>query len=302
MKQRHIALAVLIAAIWGFNFVVIKVGVAAIPPFMLLALRFFFAAVPALFFIARPKVSISYLAGYGLMLALGQFGFMFMAVKMGLPVGLTSLVLQLQAFFTMFFAWMVFADIPKWFQIVGAIIAFAGIALIAAVRWSGTEFLPLMLCVIAAAGWGASNIIAKAAKPQNALSFTVWSSLWSPLPLLALSWMFEDHAQTATALAHPTVIAIIAVIYLATLSTIFGYGAWNFLLTKYSAGTVAPFSLLVPIFGILSGVLVLGESFDKFEIAGALLVIAGLIFSNFGGALLTQPHQKKMAEPEGPAK
>ena len=297
MSPRHIALAVLIAAIWGFNFVIIKVGVDAVPPFMLLALRFFFAAVPAIFIIARPKVGFSYLAAYGLMLALGQFGFMFMAVKMGLPAGLTSLVLQLQAFFTMFFAWLVFADVPKWFQIIGAVIAFAGIALIAAVRWSGTEFLPLMLCVIAAAGWGASNIIAKAAKPQNALSFTVWSSLWSPLPLLALSWMFEDHAQTQAALAHPTLIAVVAVIYLAALSTIFGYGAWNFLLTKYSAGTVAPFSLLVPIFGILSGVLVLGESFDRFEIAGALLVIAGLIFSNFGGALLNMASAKKMAEP-----
>ncbi|MDP8996200.1 MAG: EamA family transporter, partial [Pseudomonadota bacterium] len=98
------------------------------------------------------------------------------------------------------------------------------------------------------------------------------------------------------ALAHPTLIAVAAVIYLAALSTVFGYGAWNFLLTKYSAGTVAPFSLLVPIFGILSGVLVLGESFDKFEIAGALLVIAGLIFSNFGGALLNPASTKKMAE------
>ena len=296
MSPRHIALAVLIAAIWGFNFVVIKVGVAAVPPFMLLVLRFFFAAFPIIFFIARPRVSATWLAAYGLMLALGQFGFMFMAVKLGLPASLTSLVLQLQAFFTMFFAWMMFREVPRWYQGIGAAIAFSGIGFIAAQRWNGPDVLPLLLCVIAAAGWGASNIIAKMAKLQNAFSFTVWSSLWSPLPLLALSLMFEDHAQTAAALIHPTLISVASVVYLAALSTLFGYGAWNFLLTKYNAGTVAPFSLLVPIFGIISGVWVLGESFDRFEVAGALLVIAGLLTSSFGGLL-----QKKKAELKGSA-
>lgn len=296
MSPRHIALAVLIAAIWGFNFVIIKLGVAEMPPFLLLALRFFFAAIPVVFFIARPKVGGSWLAAYGLMLALGQFGFMFMAVKMGLSAGLTSLVLQLQAFFTMLFVWFMLREVPRWFQGVGAAIAFAGISLIAAQRWNGPDVLPLILCVIAAAGWGASNIIAKMAKPQNAVSFTVWSSLWSVAPLLALSFLFEDHAQTLSALLHPTLISITAVVYLAALSTLFGYGAWNFLLTKYSTSVVAPFSLLVPIFGIISGVLILGESFDRFEIAGAALVIVGLLFNNFGGFII-----KKKAEPRGSA-
>lgn len=285
MKPAHLALAVLIAAIWGFNFIAIKLGVDAVPPFFLTAARFLLAAFPAILFIKRPAESFSWVAGFGLMLGVGQFGFLFLAVRLGLPAGLTSLVMQLQAFFTIFFAWMILNEVPKPQQIAGSAVAFAGIGVIAYGRWTGSEILPLALCVLAAAGWAASNIITKMARPRNTLSFVIWSSLAVPIPMLILSYIFEDHVQIVSAVAHPTMTVIVSLLYLAFLSTVFGYGAWNYLFNHYSASTVAPFSLLVPLFGVLGAAIAFGERFDNYEMMGAVLIVVGLLISNFAQKL-----------------
>ncbi len=298
MKPVHILLAVMIAMVWGINFVFIKLGVSAVPPFLLTGLRFLFSAFPAVLFVQRPKESWVQLASFGIMLSVGQFGFLFLAVRLGLPAGLTSIVMQVQAFYTILFAWFVLSEIPKPIQLWGAAIAFLGIGVIGYERWAGPDAVPLILCLIAAAGWAAANIIAKAAKPANALSFIVWSSLFAPIPLFVLSALFEDHAQSVQAIIHPSLIVVISLVYLVVLSTIFGFGTWNALLARYPASTVAPFSLLVPLFGIASGAVVFGERFDAYEIVGAILIIGGLVFSNFGPRLL---FAKKEAEPKGSA-
>ncbi len=292
MKPKHIALAVLIAAIWGFNFVAIKLGVTGVPPFFLTAARFALAAFPALLFIARPHENWRWLAGFGLVLGVGQFGFLFLAVRLGLPVGLTSLVMQAQAFWTMLFAWLVLSEVPSLRQMWGAIIGFVGIATIALDRWTGPDLIPLLLCLAAAAGWGGANIISKKAKPKDTLSFVVWSSLAVPVPMLVLSWIFEDHGQVLAATTAPTIQVVGSLLYLSFLSTLFGYAAWNFLFNHYAASTVAPFSMLVPLFGILGGAVAFGERFDTFEIAGGILIVMGLLVSNSGGHFKT-----KKAEP-----
>ncbi|MBG1231867.1 EamA family transporter [Aestuariivirga litoralis] len=298
MKPAHLALAILIAAIWGFNFIPIKLAVNEVPPFMLTALRFFFAAIPAIFFIPRPKESFSWVAAFGLMLGIGQFGFLFLAIKLGLPAGLTSLVMQLQAFFTIFFAWMIMNEVPKPQQTVGSLVAFAGMGAIAFDRWTGSQVLPLLLCITAAAGWAAANIISKMIRPQNTTSFVIWSGLAVPIPMLILSWFFEDHAQALAVFTHPSLTVVLSLLYLVVLSTIFGYAGWNYLFNHYTASTVAPFSLLIPLFGVLSAAVVFGERFDSFEIAGAVLIVLGLLVSNFGQKLWPKA---KLAEPESSA-
>ncbi len=294
MKPIHIALAVLIAAVWGFNFIAIKLGVADVPPFFFTAARFMLAAFPAILFVPRPQESWRWVAGFGFVLGVGQFGFLFLAVRLGLPAGLTSVVLQLQAPFTMLFAWALLAEVPLKRQLWGAAIAFVGMGVIAASRWVGAEALPLLLAIIASSGWAAANIITKKAKPQNTLSFVIWSCLAVPIPMLLLSWIFEDHAQVLHALTFPTAKVVISLFYIAFLSTVFGYGAWNYLIRLYPASTVAPFSLLVPLFGVVGGMVAFGERFDHYEICGAALIIAGLLYSNF--APLANSSKKK-AEP-----
>ncbi len=285
LKPLHIALAILVTAIWGFNFVVIKVGVAHVPPLLLTGLRFLFAGLPAAFFIQKPKTEWRYIASFGFALGVVKFGLLFVAIHLGLSASLASLVMQLQVFFTILFAALLMGETPKPNQIIGALIAFVGIAIIAASRWSGPEIMPLGLCVLAAFTWGIANIIAKKSGETNVFAFIIWASLIPPLPLFALSWLTEDRALIVQTITHPSWLTIGSVLFLASLATVFCFGLWNKLLHQYPAATVTPFALLVPVFGIASGVIFLNEPFGGAAIIGSLFVFAGLLMNMFGTGL-----------------
>ena len=282
MPIGHLLLALMVVAIWGFNFVVIKVGLADVPPLFLTALRFLFAALPAVFFVKRPAVSWRLLVGFGLIFGVVKFGLLFVGMKAGMPAGLSSIVLQMQAFFTIGFAFLVLGERPVPIQYLGAAAAIGGIAIIGATRWQGAELVPFLLVIASAACWGISNILTKKAGRIDMLAFIVWTALVPVLPLLALSWIFEGPAAIGAALAHPSWTAIGAVAYLAVPTTLFGYGVWSFLLSRHPAATVAPLTLLVPVFGMGSAALVLGEPFGRLEMLGAALVFVGLVINVLG--------------------
>ncbi|MGL4490832.1 MAG: EamA family transporter [Rhizobiaceae bacterium] len=286
LKPVHALLALFVTAIWGFNFVVIKVGVAEVPPLLLTGLRFLFAALPAIFFVPKPKAAWQYVAAFGFLLGVVKFGMLFVSIKIGLSASLASLVMQLQVFFTIVFAAVLLGERSKPIQIIGGIIAFAGIGIIAASRWNGPDLWPLLLAVLAALTWGVANIVSKKSGETNVLSFIVWASLAAPVPLFLLSYLFEDHALIRATLLEPSWLTIATIAFLAWPATVFAFGSWNFLLGRYPANMVTPFALLVPIFGIASGIVFLGEPFDRFEIAGSMLVLAGLLLNMFGARLL----------------
>jgi O-acetylserine/cysteine efflux transporter len=286
MPIRDVLLALVVVAIWGFNFVVIKVGVADVPPLLLTGLRFFFAAFPAVFFVRRPTCAWRWVVAFGLVLGVVKFGLLFVGMKAGMPAGLSSLVLQMQAFFTMGLAFLMLGERPKGAQILGALVAAVGIGVIASTRsGDGAPLGPFLMVLGAAACWGLANIVTKKAGTVDMLSFVVWASLAAPLPLFALSLAFEGPAAIGAALAHPSAIAIGAVAYLAWPTTVLGFGIWSSLMSRHAAATVAPFSLLVPIFGMTSAFLVLGEPIGGREAAGAALVVAGLVVNVFGPRL-----------------
>lgn len=293
MTLRDIALAILIMAIWGFNFVVIKVGLTEVPPLLLTGMRFVFSALPAIFFIQKPDVPWRMLISFGLVLGVIKFGLLFVALNTGMPAGLSSLVLQMQAFFTIALAILLLKERPNGWQLVGGGVALAGIIIIGMGKAQATTFLPFMLVLTAAFFWGAANIIAKIAgnsrakdaQPVNMLAFVIWASLVPIVPMLALSWLFEDHAAISAAFRHPTWVSLGAVAYLAYPTTLLGFAVWNSLLSRYSAATVAPFSLLVPVFGISSAALVLGEPFTGTALMGGALVFTGLALNVFGPQL-----------------
>jgi O-acetylserine/cysteine efflux transporter len=283
-----IGAAVLVAAIWGFNFVVIKVGVSAVPPLMLAALRFVFCALPAVFFVRRPSAPMKSLAAYGLLLGMGEFGFLFTAIKLGAPSGLSSIVLQSQAFFTAILASVLLKEKLRAHNAAGMIVAGAGLAVFAlpSAGNEGGMSLPLLgMILLAGLGWAAANVAARKMPGTNALGLMVWSSLFSPLPLAALSLAFEGPAAIGAALSGLGLLTIGALAYLVVLSTLVGYGLWNGLIMRHGAGRIAPFSLMVPIFGLASASLVLGEGFGARSAAGAALVLAGLLVHVFGGRL-----------------
>lgn len=283
MPLRHIGLALLVVAIWGFNFVMIKLSVEALPPILAAGLRFVAAALPAVFFLRPPKAPWWLVVSFGLAFGFALYGFLNLSLAWGMSAGLSSLVLQSQAFFTMALAFLLLGERPTRFQLLGAAIAFIGIAVIASERLTATALLPLGMVLLAALSWGAANVLTKKAGRVNALAFTVWGALAAPLPLLGLSLWLEGPPVVLAALAGFSWRDAGLIAFLAYPATLLAGGIWSWLLGQHPASVVAPFTLLVPITGLLSGYLVLGETITPIEIAGALLVVAGLIVTVLRG-------------------
>jgi O-acetylserine/cysteine efflux transporter len=285
MKPRDIWAAILAAMVLGIAFIAIKIGVREAPPLLLTALRFVFAAFPAILFIKPPRASIGMVALYGLLIGVGQFGLLFLAIGLGMPVGLASLVIQLQAFVTVFLAWIVLGERPSAVQLIGAGIASLGIVAIGATRLGGASLGPFLMVIGAAVCWSAGNLIAKLAGRIDMFAFVIWSSVAAPIPLFALSLLFEG-GRTLPALAHPSLTLALCVAGLAYGGTVLGFGLWCRLLALYSAARMAPFALLIPVAGMIAGRLVFDEPLGAFELLGAALVMAGLSFNVFGDRLM----------------
>jgi O-acetylserine/cysteine efflux transporter len=273
---RHVVLALAVVAVWGTNFVVIKLALGTLPPLLFAALRFVLAFAPAALWVPRPNVQWRVLAAYGALIGAGQFGLMFIAMRADITPGLASVAIQTQVFFTIALAMRVSAERPRMRQFVALAIAATGLIVIAAHTDAQTTPLGLALVLIAALCWAAGNIVAQRAGKVPMLGFMVWSSLFAAVPLLALSWIFEGGTAIQAGLAHagPTVWA--AVLWQSIGNTLFGYGAWAWLMARHPAATVAPMALLVPVFGLGASAVVLAEPLPAWKLTAAALVIGGL--------------------------
>lgn len=276
MRRTHLLSAVLVAVIWGINFVVIDVGLGHFPPLLFAALRFTFVALPAVFLVRRPGVAVRWVLTIGLALGVGQFGLVFVAMAAGMPAGLAALVLQTQALFTVLFAIVLLRELPNRRQFVGIAVAVLGMVLIGVERQASVPLFALLLTIAAGASWAVSNIATRVARPRDGLSLIVWASLVPPLPLAALSLLIEGPAADGAALAHASWSGVGALAYIVVLSTLVAYALWTMLLREYPASQVAPFTLLVPVVGIAAAWLLLGEQPGIGELVGALVVLAGL--------------------------
>ena len=271
----------------------IKVGLREVPPFALAALRFVFAAVPLVFFIRRPRMPWLDIACYGLAIGVAQFGLLFLAIKLGMPAGLSSLVIQLQVFFTIGLAIAFLGDRLQRHNLIGAAIAGAGIVLLAAFKLaSGMEstFIGFVLVIVSAFAWAVGNVIAKhaaGAHEPDMFALIVWSSLIPPLPLALLSYAFEGGPAVWDAVASAGALTWACVFVLAWGATLFGFASWAALLHRYPTGLIAPFALLIPVSGLASGAILLGESLAPLQALGVLLVFAGLAENVFGAELRT---------------
>ncbi|MFJ8883820.1 EamA family transporter [Streptomyces sp. NPDC102402] len=283
MRPLHIALAALVAAVWGVNFVVIELGLAHFPPLLFSALRFLVAALPAVFLVGRPTVAWKYIVGVGLALGVAKFGLLFIGMDRGMPAGLSSLVLQVQAVFTALFAALALSERPGRRRVLGMGVALAGIGVAAVDEGAGGPVLAFALVVLAAACWGVSNVITRKAAPPDSLNFMVWVSTVPVLPLLGLSLLIEGWDRDAEALASLDRTGAGTVVYVAWISTVFGFGAWGFLLRHHPASSVAPFTLLVPVFGMSSAALLLGEEVSPLRWCAAALLVGGVALTSLAG-------------------
>ncbi|MEV7123401.1 EamA family transporter [Kitasatospora griseola] len=276
MRPRHVALAVLVAAVWGLNFVLIEVGLHDFPPLLFCALRFAVVALPAVFLVGPPRVAWRWVLGVGTVLGVVKFGLLFLGMHAGMPAGLSSLVLQGQAGFTALFAAGMLRERPAPVRTAGLALAFAGIALVAVDHGVHGPVGGFAMLIGAAAAWGLANVLTRKAAPPDALRWMVWVSAVPPLPLLALSLLVEGPTEDWAALRGIGWPGVGVVLYVGLVSTLFGFVAWSHLLRRYDASVVAPFSLLVPVFGMSSAALLLGERFSLSAGVATVLVIAGI--------------------------
>ncbi|ECE6741456.1 O-acetylserine/cysteine exporter [Salmonella enterica subsp. salamae] len=288
MSRKDGFLALLVVVAWGLNFVVIKVGLHHMPPLLLAGLRFLLVAFPAIFFVARPKVPLTLLLGYGLTISFGQFAFLFCAIKFGMPAGLASLVLQAQAFFTMALGAFVFSERLQRKQLAGIALAIIGVLVLIEASLNGQHIAMsgFMLTLAAAFSWACGNIFNKKImqhSPRPAvMSLVVWSALIPILPFLLSSLLLEGAAHITQSLITIDMTTILSLLYLAFVATILGYGIWGALLGRYETWRVAPLSLLVPVVGLASAAVLLGETLTGMQLAGAVLIMAGLYINVFG--------------------
>lgn len=294
MRIKDFFLALLVVIIWGINFTVIKLGVGQMPPMFLVSLRFLLASFPAIFFVKKPDISWFYIITYGLAVGVGQFSCLFYAIKIGMPAGVSSVILQSQAFFTILFAGFFYKEKIKKHQVLGLLIASLGLFFIASPSNSGE--IPLngfLLTILAAIFWAISNIIVsqiskeaeEKKKTINMLSLVVWSSLAPPLPMLGLALVFDSPQRLWMALQGINLVSIFAIFYLSFLATLVGYGLWSILVSRYPASKVAPLSLLVPVFGLVTSQIILHERLSIYQWLGCGIIILGLLISNFTGYL-----------------
>lgn len=282
-------LGLVVVVIWGLNFIAIKVGLHDIPPLLLGALRFLVATIPIIFFLPKPPVKWRWLIALGLAINLGQFAFLFLGMKLGMPAGLASLVLQAQAFFTMIIAAKYLSEKWHWNNLAGLLLAFIGMAIVGFQQGGSMTVMGFWLTIAAAASWGIGNIILRRAvqnvPPFSMLALTVWSGAVAIVPLFVLSWCVEGISAWQSAWENVTLAGGGAILYLAYFATLGGYALWGKLLAAYPAATVSPFALLVPIVGLSSSHFFLGELLSTGQILGSVLVMAGLFVNVFGSRL-----------------
>ena len=294
-SRRDYLSALAVVVIWGLNFIFMKFALRDFTPFQMGAARYVFAVFPLIFFIKRPNMDVKWLLYYGLFQGVGQFGFLFVGLKLGMTAALASVLMQTQVFFTAIFSFVLLKEKPSRSLQIGLLLAAAGLACFAmnyiapqAINTSSTTLLGLIFCVLGASMWSASNIVVRKAQQSltkdtsfDAVAFLVWSSVVPIIPFIALTLLLDPEPTRWRWLAAPWS-SWVSVAFLGWVATIIAYAMWTQLLKRHPANRVAPFSLGVPVVGITAGMLILGEQITTWQWGGIAFVVAALLMVMFG--------------------
>ena len=302
MTPIYTALAVLVTFIWGVNFTFIAWGLESFPPLMLTALRFFFTAVPLVFFLKPPKFNRTLLI-YAIGTFVMQYAFVFTAMHLGASAGLTALLLQIQIFITVLLAYFILGEAVSRMQIIGMLVGVLGLSVIA-LNLGGDMPLAGFVCIlIAAIGWSFGNIASKQASIQatqqgsdgaiipsnternkasalSALALVVWGGLIACVILTLSSLIFETEAWQLATFNEASLKSWLSLGFIVYVSTLIGFGLWAHLLSQNTASKVMPFALLVPVFGMTTSVLLTGEVVTWWKMLAMILILSGLVLAN----------------------
>jgi len=276
LSWRHFLLALAVVAVWGSNFVVIKLALGQMPPLLFATLRFTTVVLPMVALLPRPAVPWRNLAAYGLLIGVGQFGLLFVAMNGHISPGLASLVIQVQVFFTIGLAMAMAGEGLQRVQWLALALGAVGLGVIMAHTDGSTSVWGLALVLLAALAWAGGNLVSRGAGRINMVAYVVWSSLFALPPLALLTLWLEGWTAVAASLQQATLGTWLAVAWQAWGNSIFGYAAWAWLLARYSAATISPMALLVPVFGMGASAWWLNEPLPFWKLGAAALVLSGL--------------------------
>ncbi len=269
-------LGLMVAVIWGVNFVVIDEGLGEVPPLTFVALRFVVVLLPAVFLVPKPDLPWRDLALVGGFMSLGQFGLLYSALHVGIPAGIAAILLQAQVMLTVLIAAVTLSQRPTQVQTIGIAVGAVGLAVVCVGRSAATPLLGVLLTLAAALSWASGNVLVRRMTVSSGLSMTVWSAVVVPVPLLVLSLVLDGPAAVGHGLRHLTVGNLAATAYTAYLASLLGYGTWNGLLARHSAAAVVPFALLVPPVAMTTSWLVQNEAPNVAEAVGGLVLLVGV--------------------------
>lgn len=284
MKPLHICFATLISGIWGANFLITKVGLQELPPIFFTCLRYTAIICPLIFFIGRAGLAWDLILKIGTTLGTLTFTLAFIGIKLGVPAGLTSLLMQTQVIFTLVLSALILRDVPSVGQQTGVAISAAGIGLLIWNYSQSPAFTGLMFVLAGALCSGITKIFMKRGGQYDTFRLMIWMSLVPPVPLFLLSLIFETGQLEA--LQSVTYRGIGAVLFNAFVSTVLGFGLMGYLIKIYSPNTVAPFAFLVPVFGLFGGYLFLDEILDLASTIAVVVIMLGLLYPGYVAPLL----------------
>jgi len=276
MRLRDFGLLFALMALWGFNFSVIKLGVNNIDPLILTTLRFTFAVFPLVFFIKKPDVQWRYLMAYGVSFGVGVWGMTTLSIGAGVSAGMASLLLDMSVVSSLLVGWLFLNEKLTMKTLLGSALALLGLAFIMAAEEGAVTGKGLALVLAASMFWSVNGLIVKRANTQSIFAFNIWGMLFAPLPLLLLAILTQGVKVVTLLPEQFNQWALFSVLFQAYPTTLLGYWFWNKMIMKYSLSSVAPMTLLVPVFGILGGFLFYDEVVAASHIIAAVLILFGL--------------------------
>ncbi len=263
------------ATIWGANFVVIDEGLKGFPPFLLLTARFLVVVFPAILLVPKPGPWRQILL-IGTFMSLGQFSLLYLSLHLGMPAGLASLLVQVQVIFSIGISRVVLGERATHQQLAGVALGLLGLAVLVFGRASEASLLALAVLIAACLSWSVGNVLSRRARFSSGFALTVWSGVVVPIPAFILALTVNGPHAVSYAIDHIGWVTVASTLYTAILCSLFGYGVWNSLLSRYQVGSVVPFSLLVPVAGITTAWIALGQVPTASEVIGGLILLAGI--------------------------
>ncbi|GGC09171.1 membrane protein [Marinobacterium zhoushanense] len=277
MRIQDVVLGLAVMCLWGFNFSVIKLGADQIDPLMLVALRFTLATIPAIFFVARPPVAWRFLLAYGLVFGLGVWGMVTWSIEAGISAGMAGLLLQLSVVFSLLLGVGFLREKVGLGKVAGALLAMLGLFVSLTLEDGSVAPVGLALVMLGALCWSLTGIIVKRAGTDQVFAFSVWGMLFAPLPLLLLVCVRQGLDGVLQVSEQMNASVWFSVLFQAYPTTLLGYWLWNRLLVRYPLSTVAPFTLLVPVFGLIGSAVFYDEQIGAIKLLSCLLILSGLV-------------------------